>query len=123
MKLFKPYNYLYYIIGVWYQFLGIGNMTYPSIAGLIATLQMLNIVVIGSLFRKYIVFNSPFYLIGAYILLVIVNFIHFGENSYYEFENKWKNEKFMWRILNSILAIGYIILSFISLFSIQIINK
>ena len=98
-------------------------MTYPSIAGLIATLQMLNIVVIGSLFRKYIVFNSPFYLIGAYILLVIVNFIHFGENSYYEFENKWKNEKFMWRILNSILAIGYIILSFISLFSIQIINK
>jgi hypothetical protein len=117
MGIYKPFDLLYSSIETFYNKTGVGANNFfsdPPVVGLIATLQLFNVITIMSLLSYFTSFSIRYlYIIIGYGLLIVINFLYFKDSRteiiLSEFGSYASNEK----ILINICTILYIILSFV----------
>ena len=79
MNLYKPFEYVFYRIESFYNLIGVGG-SYNQVSGLIATMQWLNIMFIGSIIGDIIGYEFEFlYYVPVYLGLFVFNLIHYKE--------------------------------------------
>lgn len=111
MKVYKPFESLFYSIQSLYKLTGIGG-SYQAVSGLIATLQWFNATTVIYLLTNTLNFKIRFiYFLVIYFALAISNLIYFKDKKIREIINANKNNSSKKRIVMSICALTYIILS------------
>ena len=115
MKLYKPYESLFCSIESFYTLTGVGGF-YKNVAGLIATLQWFNILLIGSIITLVLEFRIRliFYIV-IYSILFILNLIYFKDKKVHDLLSKYEELNRKKKIFNGTSAIIYILASFVLL--------
>jgi hypothetical protein len=91
MKLYKPFEYLFYRIESFYEYTGVGGH-HSQVSGLIAAMQWIYIMVLGSLITD--IFGLKFrylYCIIILMTLAIFNMIYFKDEKIREIFRNYNN--------------------------------
>lgn len=113
MRVYKPFDSLFCSIETLYSLTGIGGF-YQSVSGLIATLQLFNVITIMSLFTYITNFKIRFlYFIIAYVILIAFNWIYFKDSRIEILLIEHKNRTRRMKSMIGIISILYIISSFV----------
>lgn len=119
MKIYKPIDYLYYVIGKLYEWTNMSDNTYPSIPGMISAIQLFSLNwIIDFLFPGFL---NLIYVIGGFAAFLIINFIRYKKDSYYRFRDDWKNVASLEKWIYRVILISYFAFSIYCLTQIMVI--
>ncbi len=110
MKIYKPIDYLYYIIGKSYEFLNLENSIHPSLAGMISAIQIFSALMIVDYFFDILHQNKIVkYIIvfGGFAFFIIVNLVRYNEYSYQKLKKTWNSETIAIKSVSRIILILY----------------
>ncbi len=93
MNLYKPIDYLYYLIGSVYELINMEASIRPSLPAMLAAVQIFSLGIIQANWIK--VENSNFqfifYMVG-FVLLIIFNLLRYKEGSYQVQKTNWRTK-------------------------------
>ena len=94
MNLYKPIDYLYYLIGSIYELTGMEYNIRPSLPAMLAMLQIISLGIIEAYLIKSDNNDLGFIFYGGgFILLIIFNLLRYKEGSYQIQKSSWKEER------------------------------